>query len=616
MMTRSLSWLLLPALMAAAPASIRPLPDAAVTALALSSGGGTARLAITVSGAVTVKESTLPDPARLVLDVQGAKVSDLGRYDGLKRGRVVDVRVNQYTTDVVRIVLELDRLPSYTVDRDVPGVITVTFADEPFASWTSGQGGAKSAVVAMEAPATSVVAPPAATRAPTRERPAAASYSQTGDRYASGLTISPQAGQQGQDMRPITVTYDKTPIGDVLAQFAVFSGRSIVPGKGVSGDVTMSIINQPWPYAFEAVLAQQGLSAMEMRGGIIRVDAPGELAKLDAVEVLDTRQKRLNYAKAGDVVNSLKAMMLKDRGSVVADSATNSLIITDTRTRMPGILEFIDQLDIRTPLVAIQAKLIYVDRTDLQQLGLKYDIGTGEQFFNKLVARTDPLTGQPYNPNVNIVNLGGSAVSAISNADALISGSALDLVFSTAIGGFSVTSFLSALERVELTDVEASPLVHTLDNNEATIWSGEETPVRVIDASSFGQVNQAPRANVTFKETGIKLIVRPHVTANRQISMEIKAERSSIQPLAAADLGFTIPKQYAETRTLVNDGETAMLGGLTITTVTRNRNGIPLLSGLPFIGNLFSFTENRENRKDLIILVMPRIVDDAQNIVP
>ncbi|MBK7594049.1 MAG: AMIN domain-containing protein [Gemmatimonadetes bacterium] len=615
MMTRSLSWLLLPALVAAAPASLRPLPDAAVTALALSSGGGTARLAITVSGTVTVKESTLPDPARLVLDIQGAKVSDLGRYDGLKRGRVVDVRVNQYATDIVRIVLELDRLPSYSVNRETPGVVTVTFADEPFATWNAGLGGAKSATVVSEALA-DAAAPVAATRAPTRERPAAASYSQSGDRYASGLTISPQAGQQGQDMRPISVTYDKTPIGDVLNQFAVFSGRSIVPGKGVVGDVTMSIINQPWPYAFEAVLAQQGLSAMEMRGGIIRVDAPAELAKLDAVEVLDTRQKRLNYARAGDVVNSLKAMMLKDRGSVVADSASNSLIITDTRTRMPGILEFVDQLDIRTPLVAIQAKLIYVDRTDLQQLGLKYDIGTADQFFNKLVSRPDPLTGQPYNPNVNVVNLGGSAVSAISNADALISGSALDLVFSTAIGGFSVTSFLSALERVELTDVEASPLVHTLDNNEATIWSGEETPVRVIDASSFGQVNQAPRANVTFKETGIKLIVRPHVTANRQISMEIKAERSSIQPLAAADLGFTIPKQYAETRTLVNDGETAMLGGLTITTVTRNRNGIPLLSGLPFIGNLFSFTENRENRKDLIILVMPRIVDDAQNIVP
>jgi type IV pilus assembly protein PilQ len=612
MMTRSLSWLLLPALMAAAPASLRPLPDATVTAVALSSGGGTARLAISVSGDVTVRESTLPDPARLVLDVQGATVASLGRYDGLRRGRVTDVRVHQYAPDVVRIVLEMDRLPSYAVERAVPGVIAIVFADEPFASWTAGEGGAKS-IAALQAPIEPAAPAARVIRPTSNQNP----MSQAEDRFGSGLRLTQTAAQaQGQDMRPISVNYDKTPIGDVLNQFSVFSGRSIVPGKGVSGDVSMTIINQPWPYAFEAVLAQQGLSAMEMRGGIIRVDAPGELAKLDSVEVLDTRQKRLNYAKAGDVANALKGVLTKNRGVVLADSATNSLIITDTRTRMQSILEFVDQIDIRTPLVAIQAKLIYVDRTDLQQLGLKYDIGTSEQFSNKIIQRIDPLTGQPYNPNVNVVNLGGNAVSAISNADALINGSALDLIFSTAIGGFSVTSFLSALDRVELTDVEAVPLVHTLDNNEATIWSGEETPVRVIDASSFGQVNQAPRANVTFKETGIKLIVRPHVTANRQISMEVKAERSSIQPLAAADLGFTIPKQYAETRLLVNDGETAVIGGLTLTTVTRNRSGIPLLSGLPFVGGLFSYSENRENRKDLIILVMPRIVDDAQNIAP
>ena len=154
------------------------------------------------------------------------------------------------------------------------------------------------------------------------------------------------------------------------------------------------------------------------------------------------------------------------------------------------------------------------------------------------------------------------------------------------------------------------PIIHTLDNRKANILSGEETPVRVIDASSFGQVNQAPRANVTFKETGIKLVATPHVTNNRQILLDLEVERSSIQALAAVDLGFTIPKQRAENHLLVNDGETAVIGGLTVTTVTRNRSGIPLLSSLPFIGGLFSFTENRENRKDLIILVMPRIIDD------
>ena len=113
-----------------------------------------------------------------------------------------------------------------------------------------------------------------------------------------------------------------------------------------------------------------------------------------------------------------------------------------------------------------------------------------------------------------------------------------------------------------------------------------------------------------FKETGIRLKVRPSVTANREIRMDIEAERSSIQTLAAADLGFTIPKQIASSKLLVRDGETAVIGGLTQTTVTRNRSGVPLLSSLPFVGSLFSFSENRENRKDLIVMVTPRIIDD------
>jgi len=183
-------------------------------------------------------------------------------------------------------------------------------------------------------------------------------------------------------------------------------------------------------------------------------------------------------------------------------------------------------------------------------------------------------------------------------------------VFSTALGGFSLTSFLSAVERADLSDIQAEPVITTLDNRKADILVGEETPVRVIDASSAGDA----KASVIFKETGIRLTVTPHVTSNRQIAMELHTERSSIQPLAAADLGFVFQTQRAENQLLVNDGETAVIGGLTVTQVTNTRTGIPLLSGLPIIGKLFSFSSNNENRRDLIILVTPRIIDD--NIAP
>ena len=278
---------------------------------------------------------------------------------------------------------------------------------------------------------------------------------------------------------------------------------------------------------------------------------------------------------------------------------------------MASVTVFVRSRDIRTPQRSIQAKIIFVDRTDIEQLGIKYDLGDRNQFFNKLVQRRDP-TGAPFDKNVNVINLGGNSVAAIGNADASITGSALDLIYSTSIGGFSLTTFLSALETSQLADIQAEPVISTLDNRQADILVGQETPVRVIDASSSAGSGTA-RANVQFKETGIRLTVTPHVTNNRQILMTLHTERSAIQLLPEADLGFVFAKQKADNQLLVNDGETAVIGGLTVTEVSKTRNGIPLLSGLPIVGRLFSFTKEEESRRDLIILVTPRITDDGMS---
>lgn len=584
MMLRSLLWALVPTLFGVPTTWSAPVPTGQVNALTLSSAGGTARLTVTADRGVTVHDSRMTNPDRLVLDFSPAVKGDFASYDGLHRGDVVDIRVNQFKANVVRVVVEFDHLPAYRVEQNADGQVAVTFADQPFAAWAGHA--APTRVASLDTGSDSVI-----TSEPEPQ--------------VSGSTRFMQ-----QDTSRFSVTWDKTPIEDALHQLALRSGFSIVPGKDVTGLVSMTITDKSWREIFDALLAQQGLSATVMPGDIIRVDSPGELSKLDSIEVLTQATVRLNYAKASEMANNIAKMMTKNRGSVTADTSTNSLILVDTRTRIDAIRRFVESLDLKTPTIAIQAKLIFVDRTDLEQLGLQYDIGTSSQFFNQIVQRTDPTTGQPYNPNENVVNLGGNGISAISNADQIISGSALNLVFSTAIGGFSISSFLSALEQVELTDVEAVPTVNTLDNRQAQVISGEQTPVRVIDASSFGQANQAPRANVQFKETGIKLIATPHVTANRQIVMDLEVERSSVQPLASADLGFNIPIQHTESRLLVNDGETAVIAGMTVTTVTRNRSSIPLIGSLPFIGNLFSFTTNQEHHQDLIILVTPRILDD------
>jgi len=384
-----------------------------------------------------------------------------------------------------------------------------------------------------------------------------------------------------------------------------------VLGKDVKGEVTAEIKNQPWPQAFQAILATQGLSAQEMTGGIIRVDAPSTLAALDSLEPLETSLVRINYAQAGSLAKTVESILTKNRGRVVADTASNALILTDTRSRIASVTDFVRGLDVRTPQLSIQAKIIFVDRTDIEQLGVRYDLGNRSQFFNKLVQRPDPSNpGQVFGRDVNIVDLGGNSVSAIGNADATITGSALDLIYSTSIGGFSLTTFLSALQTVELADIQAEPVITTLDNRQADILVGEETPVRVIDASSAG-TNGVARATVQFKETGIRLTVTPHVTNNRQVLMQLHTERSAVQPLAAADLGFVFSKQKADNMLLVDDGETAVIGGLTVTQVNKSTSGIPLLGNLPIVGKLFSKTSDTEIRRDLIILVTPRITDDG-----
>jgi type IV pilus assembly protein PilQ len=407
------------------------------------------------------------------------------------------------------------------------------------------------------------------------------------------------------------VTWDRASIADVVAGFAAFSGRTIILGKDIKGEVTAEIKNQPWTEAFAAVLATQGLQAIELPGGIIRVDSPAALAALDSIEPLTTRMLPVNYASAGQLLPSVRSVLSK-RGSVVSDTTTNSLIVTETRSRVGEVQDFVKNLDIRTPQISIQAKIIFVDRTNVEALGLQYDFGairSGDgPFFNKLVQRVDPLTGDPF--DAAVTDLNGDGVAAIANADATIPLSALKLVWTTTLGGFRLSSFLSALQSVDLADVQAEPSITTLDNREAQIQVGEDVPVRIIDfgAQGGGGAN-VPKATVQFKETGIKLNVTPHVTNNRQILMQITAERSDVRLLSQLDAGFTIRKQNAKNQLLVNDGETAVIGGLTVTNVTKNRQGIPLLVDLPIIGKLFGFSTTSEQRQDLIILVTPRIID-------
>ena len=212
--------------------------------------------------------------------------------------------------------------------------------------------------------------------------------------------------------------------------------------------------------------------------------------------------------------------------------------------------------------------------------------------------------------------LGGNALAAIANANARVVNPALKLVFSAALGKFQLTSFLDALQEVRLADLQAEPSIVTLDNRRAEILVGQEIPIRVLDLGTQQQQGGAqaglvPRATVQLKEVGIILSVTPHITNNRQVLLELHAENSDAQ-LASSDVGFIFGKQRADNQLLVADGETAVIGGLTVTQVTSSKSGIPLLVDLPIIGRLFGTTRTSEQKRDLLILVTPHIIDEGE----
>ena len=593
--------------------------DGDVKAVSVVPASGSVEVVIDLQGTVDVQDFTLADPARLVIDLQSARLTAPAvLYDGQNRGGIKNIRYAQFRPGVVRIVIDLDLLKDYQLEKR-EGQIRVKIGSErtAFAAWSSQSA----AILAVSTPP---AAQPAAARGGQAARVTTPSPSTAPMTVAQYLATHAPESAQSQAPR-ITATWDNADIQEVVAGFAAFSGRTIVVNKGIAGKVSAEIKNQPWDLAFHAVLESQGLAVNVLEGGILQVIDQKDLARADSTVPVETRLVRVNYARATALVPSVQSLLTK-RGAVVADSTTNALVITEITTRISKVEEFVRGLDIRTPQVSIQAKIIFIDRTDVENMGVKYDLGSSTQFFNRLVQRPDPRTAEPvdtdldgvpdalvptgnFSPSETIVDLGGNSLSALGNASQAVVNPALELIFSTALGNFDLTTFLQALQRVELADVQAEPTITTLDNRPAEILVGDRVPIRVIDVSSAAGGNAVPRATVSFQQTGINLKVTPHVTANRQVLMEVHAERSSVKP-ASVDIGFTFQTQQADNQILVNDGETAVIGGLTVTEVTVTKSGIPFLVDLPIIGKLFGFSEKQENRRDLLILITPHIIDD------
>ncbi|MEP6858125.1 MAG: AMIN domain-containing protein [Gemmatimonadales bacterium] len=398
-----------------------PTTAATVRSVSVVPSSGKTEVVIGVNAAAEVQDFTLESPARVVIDLKGATLDMSHRgYDRIARGGITNIRYSQFRPNVVRVVIELDAKHPYEVKRNDAEVrVAVTGGKTAdYSSWSSLGDKAYYAAAAAKsttpAPARTVVH---TTPAPVHSTPRVVAQVEStipqvdavdytaisepapapaglGSTYDKPVALFSQAQQSQQP--PITVTFQDTDIRDVIASFAAFSGRTIVVGKDVNGTVTAEIRNQPWDVALRAILSGQGLAASEDAiSGIITVDSYANILNRQASEPLQTQLISINYARAHMLVPTIQQLLQKDcpqvpssgnvvslarpscvaRGLVAADSTTNTLIITETASRLADVLQYVRSLDVRTPQVGIKAKIIFVNRTNIEDIGLSYDLG-------------------------------------------------------------------------------------------------------------------------------------------------------------------------------------------------------------------------------------------------
>lgn len=376
-------------------------------------------------------------------------------------------------------------------------------------------------------------------------------------------------------------------IHTVLRALAEFSGRNIVAGKDVKGQITVAVKDLPWRDALTVILRSNGLDYTE-EGGAIRVDTNEKLqAELLARETnqarrlevvpMDTRVVKVNYANARELQPVILSTLTK-RGTVQVDERTNSLVITDVVERLGAAEKMAADLDAQTPQIEIVSKLVDVDVSALKEIGIEWS-GTDLN-----IGRT-PDTREEVNVRAGASDpVGTLRVGTITD-----------------IGVFEAT--LSALAVDRKANIISNPRITTVDNREAKILVGQKIPLIVQDV--------AGNAVTQLQTIGIQLKVTPHLTADKRIVMDLHPEVSDLSTQSTVQGGVIINTSEADTRVMVDDGQTAVIGGLIRTNDSKVKTGIPLLMDIPLLGALFSNTATTQQQRELVIFVTPKLLVSA-----
>jgi type IV pilus assembly protein PilQ len=386
---------------------------------------------------------------------------------------------------------------------------------------------------------------------------------------------------------------------ETLRSFATLSGLNIVIQPGVRGTVTMELTDVPWDQAFEQVLKINGLS-YEVEGNIMRIApvsvlqtearARQELERAQALSIpLQTVMRRLSYASSAQVASILRASggVLSQRGSVIVDQRTNTLIIKELPNYIDTVIAVIELLDIPEPLVMIEARIVETRKNFTRTLGIEWALDgiSAPEFGN--------TTGLQF-PNQGTVTGGVNLLTGGNNG-------IIGLTLGNVLNTFNLDAQLQAAENEGLVNILSAPKVQALNNQQASIQSGFQIPIQTVANNTV---------SVQFVNATLKLDVTPQVTAEGTVLMDINIQKRNPE-FGLAISGSTNPPistKEAQTRVLVRDGGTTVIGGIYEVSTNQGEDRVPGLANIPILGELFKNRRREDTNNELLIFITPRVI--------
>lgn len=392
-----------------------------------------------------------------------------------------------------------------------------------------------------------------------------------------------------------SLVFDNADVRDILRLIAEISDLNIIASDAVKGSVSLRLIDVPWDQALDLILDVTGLG-MVQDGNVVRVLPKEEIrsmkeaeltaaASQEKLEPLVTEVVTVSYADLKNVAGPAKEL-LSERGSITEDSRNKLLIVTDVPQRIEKIKELVGILDTPERQVMIEARIVQVNSNYSRNLGVNWGLFETDNDSFK-----------------NITGAGGGFLVDTANAEQgvgrITATAGFGTQFEIGIGSSVLDLQISALESDGKGKVISTPRVTTLNGETATISQGTTIPYQ-----SSGD-NGLPKTE--FISAELKLEVTPVINPDNSIILEILATNDSPSQTAGSDAP-SIDTKKAETKVLIQDGETTVIGGIFVETSNDSETGVPVLKNVPWVGNLFKSQNKQVVKDELLIFITPRIV--------